>query len=156
MSTEAVPSSNPFRAGRRLFATGCVLLLLVAALHTSGGFVRPAPGSLQETLQEEMAGARYPGGFGWTVSQLEIEHAVWFQLSLAVSWIALSGLMVAAWGSELLVRRTTWLAVAVNGATILLAWHYHVLIPLVAYAIVELVLIAGIARGTRADERERL
>ena len=149
MSAEAAaPSSNPFRAGRRLLATASVLLLLVAAMHTGGGFVRPAPGSLEATITEEMAGVRLPAGFGWTISQLDILRAVWFQLSLIVVWVAVAGLMVAAWGNALLVRRFTWLAAVANGAVVLLAWRYHVPPPLVAYGVVEVVLIAAAVRAS--------
>lgn len=139
-------SAAVFARGRRLCASGCVALLIVAGLHFLGQFSTPPPGSELAVARAFMANARVPMGLGMAPSVLDITSSISLTMSILLLALGVTGLVLlrAAGDHPLVPRRIAQCYAVFIGALVVLYAAYHVPPPLVTLAVVEVLFLLAL------------
>lgn len=136
-----------FKRGNRLFASGSILLILVAALHSIGHFAPPPAGDAKLAAAiDAMRGYQFDIGFGMLPSFMDVFESISLTMSimiLFVAWLNLTVLSVAGDNARL-VRRLTVLNAIGSGALVVLYAYYRVPPPLISFAVVEVIFILAL------------
>lgn len=138
---------NMFAPGRRLFTVACLVMFLVALLHTIGNTLSSPPSDAEYAAMEAaMRDYEIPLGLGMTPSVWDIYRGLVFTMSLCLVAMAGLGLVVASTpeSTPRLLSRIATIEAAASGALTLLYLAYQITPALVSMAVVTVLFAAAI------------
>ena len=106
-------ASLVFKRGNRLLASGSILIILVAMLHTLGHFAPvPADDTALHAVMAAMRGYQFDIGMGMKPNMMDIFESLSLTMTITVLFLGIQNLvtLAAAGESFKLVRRITFLS----------------------------------------------
>lgn len=140
-----------FRAGRRLFTMGSIVLLLTAIAHTIGT-LQPYPADpATRDLLGAMQGYVVEMGFGMTPTMWDVTRALSLTMSVTCFWLAVLNLLIARLDAEgRVLRAANVLSAGGVGILVALYWHHQLPPPLIFTAVAELCYLGGLVTTGRS------
>jgi hypothetical protein len=135
-----------FRRGNRLFATGSILLLVTAGLHTIGWLSGPPDDQALLAVLNVMSGYRFDLGLGMRPTVTDIHYSLAHTMGILITWLGLQNLLTlaVAGDNKRLVRVLVTLNVLGLAGLVALYTVYRVPPPLVSLAVVELLFVLAL------------
>jgi len=140
-----------FVRGRRWFAAGSILTLVVALLHTIGNVTQGPPDPALANVEAAMRGYRVPLGMGMSPSVWDIYRCLVFTMSLCLVGTGALGIALGA-SSEVspgILKRVATVLTIVSAALAVLSYAYRIPPPLVSFVVLTLVFAAASVKTNR-------
>jgi hypothetical protein len=144
-----------FRAGRRLFSTAAILMLLTAAVHTAGNLGTGPDTPEEQRVFGAMESLREPMGMGMNPSVRDIWWVLVLTMSITLAALGVLNLLLA--GSEevpdRVLRRVAWMNLAWVSVFLVLSWVEKVPPPLISAVLIEAFVLGSVWRLGRSTSR---
>jgi hypothetical protein len=128
-----------------MFSTASLLLILVAGLHSLGGFAPPRDAA-DAGLRQTMSNHTFDPGLGMRPSARGVFLSIWFTMSILLALWGVMNLCAARLASQQLVRCYALLSSTFCLALVALYWHYQLPPPLLSLAVVGVLFLLSLAR----------